>query len=174
MSLSPAFRQETPWPTSMAELAPAERFIVWCFRRWVLGLRENNGEHWSFVWNEFARQFGAKDGKEALSGFAGLIKGLQCYARRAIQHHQPCCPCLGADEVSLICFVAACQNRQPHLALSLAEGMVQPEGAGELLEAGIRLAEVMRQYALNLPERTGKVVFKTEAERPETTQVTVH
>ena len=48
-----------PWPTSMSELDPSERLIVWAFRRWVLGLRQNNGEHWAFVWNEFARQFGA-------------------------------------------------------------------------------------------------------------------
>ncbi|MFQ5784533.1 MAG: hypothetical protein ACE5H8_06885 [Alphaproteobacteria bacterium] len=157
----------------MAELDPAERLIVWAFRRWVLGLLENKGGYWSCVWNEFARQFGARDGKEALSSFATLIKGLQCYARRTIHHHHPCCPCLGADEVSLICFVAACQNRRPQLARSLAEWMVHPDGAGELLEAGIRLAQAMRRHALNLPERTA-VIFETEAARPKTTQVTVH
>lgn len=174
MSLSPAFRHGTPWPTSMAELAPAERFVVWCFRRWVLGLRENNSGHWSLVWNEFARQLGACDGKAALSDFANLVRGLQCYARRTIHHHQPCCPCLGADEARIISLVAACQNGRTHLARALVEWMVEPDGAGELFEAAIRLAQVMRRHALNLPERTGKVAFETEAVRPTTAEVTVH
>lgn len=162
------------WPTSMNELDPSERLIVWAFRRWVLGLRENRGEHWSFVWNEFARQFGAREGKEALSGFAALIKGLQCHARRMVHHHQPCCPCLGADEAAVMCLVAACQSHQLSRARTLAEGLVEPDGVGELLQAGSRLARVMRRCALIFPERTGSVTIGREAARPETTGVTVH
>jgi hypothetical protein len=163
-----------PWPTSTPELDPSERLIVWAFRRWVLGLYQNAGEHWSFVWNEFARQFGAKDGKEALSGFAGLIKGLQCYARRTIHHHQPCCPCLCVDELCLVRLVAACQNREPQLARALAEWMVQPDGAGELLEAGTRLAQVMRRHALHFPQRCGKEESGTGSDWLEKSRVTVH
>ncbi len=174
MSLSPAIRQANPWPTSMAELAPAERFIVWCFRRWVLGLRENNGGHWSLVWNEFARQLGAHDGKTALSDFANLIRGLQCHARRTIRHHEPCCPCLGADEAWVIRLVAACQHRQSHLARALVEWMVEPDGAGGLFEAAIRLAQAMQRHALNLPERNSNAAFETGAAWPGTAEVTVH
>jgi hypothetical protein len=166
--------QEVPWPTSTAELDPSERFIVWAFRRWVLGLNQNNGEHWSFVWNEFARQFGIEDGKAALAAFAGLIKNLQCHARRAIRLHQPCCPCLVVDEVALVCFVAACQNSQPHRARGLAEWLVHPDGAGEMLAAAARLAQIMRKHALNLPHRSRKEAVDTVLKWPDSAKITIH
>ena len=112
-------------------------------------VQHNDGGYWSQVWNEFARQFGAKDGKEALSGFAGMVKGLQCHARRAVRHHRPCCPCL-------------------------AEWLVQPEGAGELLQSGSRLAQVMRRHALHLPERAAAEPPDRATRRPEPLGVTVH
>ncbi len=158
----------------MAELDPSERMIVRAFRRWVLGLQQNDGGHWTLVWNDFARQFGASDGKQALSAFASLVKGLQCYARRAIRHHRPCCACLGADEVSLLCLVAACQHGRPGLARGLAEWLVRPEGAGELLQAGTRLAQVMRRHALNLPRRTANETSAREALRPGRSRITLH
>ena len=141
------------WPTSTTELDPSEQFIVWSFRRWVLGLKQNTGDHWNMVWNEFARQLGSDDGRDALSGFALIIKALQCYARRRITYHQPCCPYLGADEVSLVCFIAACQNGETRLSRSLAEWLVKAEGAGEMMEAGHRLADAMRQHGLLFPPR---------------------
>ncbi len=126
-----------------------------------LGLRQNNGDHWSFVWNEFTRQFGAKDSKRALSGFATWIKGLQGHARRPLQHHQPGCPCLCADEVSLICLVAACQHHQPRRARNLAEWMVEPGGAGELLEAAIRPGG--KVYGVTWIFASGKNAWKAKA-----------
>ena len=155
MSLSQAGQNELPWPTSTGELEPAEQFIVWSFRRWILGLKQNTGDHWNLVWDEFARQLGPMDARNALSGFAGLVKAMQCNARRRICYHQPCCPYLGADEVSVVCFVSACQNRQHRLAQSLAEWLVKADGTGDMLESGCRLAEGMRRHGLLLPERCG-------------------
>lgn len=174
VSQSPDFNQATPWPMSMTELAPAERFIVWCFRRWVLGLRENNGSHWSLVWNEFARQLGAQDGKAALSNFTNLVKCLQVYSRRKIYHHQPCCPCLSGDEAWVISLVAACQNRQLCLARSLAEWMIEPEGTGDLLDAGLRLAEAIQRHALNLQHRPVELAPGLKTARPGTVRITMH
>lgn len=148
----------------MAELNSSEQFVVWSFRRWVLGLKQNTGDHWNFVWNEFSRQLGNQDGRDALSGFAGLIKTIQCNARRRVCYHQPCCACLGADEVSLVCFVAACQHGQRRLARSLAEWLVTGEGIGDMLEAGCRLAEGMRRHGLVLPERCGDAVQAQQRE----------
>ncbi len=174
---SPASKQ-TPWPTSTAELEPSERLIVWAFRRWVLGLAQNNGGHWSLVWNEFVRQFGAGDGKEAMTGFAKLVKGLHGHARRSIGHHQPCCSCLCADEVSIVCLVAACQHRQPRLARGLAEWLVLPDGAGDLLAAAVQLGHIMRRHGLRLPVRTqargvAEALDKQEA-APALSQATMH
>jgi hypothetical protein len=158
----------------MCELDSSERLIVWSFRRWVLGLRENRGEHWSLVWNEFTRLFGAREGKEALSGFAALLKGVQCHARRTIHHHQPCCPCLGDDEAAVMRLVAACQSHQLLRARSIAEWLVEPDGVGEILQAGTRLAHIMRQHALILPDRAGGAVHETAIAQPETASITVH
>ncbi len=174
MSETLSSSKTTPWPTSTAELDPSERLIVWTFRRWVTGLRRNDGSHWSLVWSEFAHRFGAIDGKEALAHFAGLVMGLQSYARRTIHHHQPCCPCLGADEVSLICLIAACQNRQPSLARGLAEWMVQPDGIGELLQSSVRLAQIMGQHGLTFPERTIRAAKTAEASVQEPVAAVIH
>ena len=163
-----------PRPTSMDDLDAAERLIVWSFRRWVIGLRENRAEHWSFVWNEFTRQFGAGAGKEALSGFAALMKGVQCYARRTLHYHQPCCPCLGDDEVSVMRLVAACQSQQLLRARSIAEWLVAPEAVGELLQGGTQLAHIMRKHALILPQRAGGEVLEAPAAQLQTASATIH
>lgn len=141
----------------MADLEPGEEILVRAFRRWVLGLRENTGEQWSSVWNDFARRFGARDAKEALTGLAGIVKGLQCHARRTIHHHHPCCPRLHADEVSIVCFVAACQDRRTRSVRALAEWMVHLDGVGDLLAGGLSVAGILGRHALRLPQRPGGV-----------------
>lgn len=146
-----ALSEAPPWPTSTRELTVGEHLLVWSFRRWVLGLRANDGGHWSLVWNEFARQFGPRDGRAALSAFARLIHTLLCRARRTLRHHQPCCPCLGADEVRIVALVAACQNGGP--ARALAEELAAPSATGDLLDAGGRLARIMARRNLALPAR---------------------
>lgn len=155
MSFPQPGQKDLPWPTSTSELDPAERLVVRSFRRWVLGLKQNTADHWDYVWEEFASQLGPQDGRDALSGFAGMVKALQCNARRRICYHQPCCPYLGADEVSIVCFVAACQNGELCLARSLVEWLIKSEGTEEIIEAGRRLAEGMHRHGLTFPERCG-------------------
>lgn len=145
------------WPTALSELAPAEHLVVWAFRRGALAIRDNTSHHMCLVWNEFARQFGTGDGKAALSSFMSIVGGLQENARRNIHHHQPCCPCLGADEVWLVCLVGSCQRGEPRQARFLAEQMVRPDGVGSLLEAAGRLGHAMREHALLLPYRDGEI-----------------
>lgn len=134
-------------------LAPAERLLVWTFRRWAVGFRENSDQHWSLVWREFKLAFGAAEAEPALAAFAGLFKHLMVYGIRPIHHHQPCCPCLGADEAWLIGFVASCQHGRWSEARTLAEAVVNPDGAGGLLESASRLADGMRKRSLALPWR---------------------
>lgn len=159
------------WPTSMMELEVSERLIVWAFRRWVQGLRRNDGTQWAMVGKEFGRQFNGPDGTAALAGFARLIDGLQHGARRTVRLHQACCPCLAADEVSLVCFVAACQRPAAPLARVRAESLVHTDGVGDLLQAGSRLAGLMRRHGLVLPQRTrSDIQGRGQAEMP----MTVH
>jgi len=142
-----------PWPDATTSLAPAERFLLRAFRLWISGLRENAGAYWSRVWNDFAREFGAADGREALTAFACLVKELQCHARRRITYHRPCCPCLGGDEASILALVAACHGPDLAAARALARGLVEADGVGDLVGAGARLGTVMRRHGKALTRR---------------------
>lgn len=154
-----------PWPTAMAELDHAEQLVIWSFRRWITGFRDNQGCHWALVWREFERQFGEADGREALSALASLVAGLRGHARRRISHHQPCCPCIGPDEVTLICLIAACQHRRPRLARSVAQWLVTADGSGEVIGCGVRLGRVLRNHSLTMPWRitAGKEALTDQA-----------
>jgi hypothetical protein len=143
-----------PWPTRIRELGSAERFVVRSFRRWILGLRLNNGFHWSFVWTDISTRFGESEGGVALAGFARLILALQGNARRNIKYHHPCCPCLCADEVSIANLVAACQQGRLSHAHALAEWLVYVDAVGDLLETASQLAHLMRQNGLIFADRT--------------------
>jgi hypothetical protein len=140
---------------SFAALAPAERLLVWGFRRWAAGFAHDCCRQWGLVWREFRRELGADDGKRALVAFAALFKQLMLHGRRTIHYHQPCCPCLGADEAWLVALVAACQHGRSARARDLAEAMVAAEGAGDLLEAGSALAARLSARSLFLPYREG-------------------
>ena len=174
MSSPQTSRKDLPWPTSTPELDLPERFIVWSFRRWVLGLKENSAAHWDLVWSEFSRQMGARDGQDALSGFAGMVKVLQGSARRRIRHHPPCSPYLTADEVSILCFVAACQNGQQQLARSVAEWLVEADGIEEMIKAGKCLAGRMQCHSLVCPERCCKRPTPQAAESTPQNIATLH
>ncbi len=150
---APAVRPAVPWPTTLSELEPAERFVVWSFRRWVLGWSHSDAHHWSLVWAEFTRQFGAAAGRDATAAFAGVIDVLRWRARRAIHHHQPCCPCLAADEVCILVLVAAAQHGHAALAHAVSRWLVTPEAVDALADAGFRLADCMGQHGFTLPDR---------------------
>lgn len=141
------------WPTSLPELEPAERLVVWAFRRWALALTDNTGHHMCFVSNEFVRQLGRRDGQAALAAFLAIVRALQEHARRNIRYHQPSCACLGADELWLVCLVGSCQRGEPRRARCLAEWMVRPDGVGDLLDAACRLGRSMLGRTLVLPYR---------------------
>ncbi|SLN30339.1 hypothetical protein [Oceanibacterium hippocampi] len=146
-------REDRADPAEMADLEPVERFIVWCFRRWVIGAHDRSTDHWGMVWNELAGGLGAADGREALTQFSGMIRALQEHARKTIHHHGPCCPCLGPDELRFIRLIAACQHRRPGEARALAEWMILPDGATALLQAATRLGQILRAHDVMLPDR---------------------
>ena len=141
------------WPTSVPELEPSERLLVWAFRCWAVALQDRTGHHVCLVWNEFARQFGRREGEAALAAFFAILRALQEHARRRLHHHQPACPCLGADELWLVCLVGSCQRGDASRARFLAEWMVSPDGVGDLLHGGSRLGRSMLGSNLALPCR---------------------
>ena len=127
--------------------------LLWGFRRWIVGLQTNAPHHWSHVWNHFAKRFGAQDGKEALSGLVGCIRALQHGARRSIVHHPPCCGHVAPDEVGFLAFIGACQRGDWLVSAQRAQSFVDPEGLGDLLQAGQRLGAVMSRHGLIARDR---------------------
>jgi hypothetical protein len=107
----------------------------------------------SMVSTEFSRQLGSPEAEQAIGSFVVLIRGLQEHARRRIRHHQPRCPCLGADEVWLVCLIGACQQGELRRARTLAEWMVHADGIGDLLDAATRFGRAMERHGLVIPRR---------------------
>jgi len=135
MSVHPV---EASHPTTLGELDLAERLVVWSFRRWVSGT-----ENWALVEHEFKRQFAQAAAQGALRSFAMFIEALRCHARRVIQYHQPCCPCLGCDEVCVLTMITAAQAGDTNLAKATGRWLVKPEGLADLLQAAGDLGRAM-------------------------------
>lgn len=141
------------WPTTIAELEPAERFVVLSFRCFVLGHSGGHRHLRRRFQHEFLTNLGDRDGELALAALGRLVGCLQRQVRKAFSLHHPCCPGLGVDEVWVVCLVAACQHRQPHLARALASWMIKPAAHDELMQASIGLARILRRNAMTLPLR---------------------
>lgn len=84
------------------------------------------------VWNMFARDLGAKDGRAALGHFEGFLRVIADQAWRAPMRHGPACRCVGADEAVLALIVARAAAGALDEAERLAALMVRP-GAVEAL-----------------------------------------
>src|SRR3546814_17814351 len=83
------------WPTSVQELAEAERLVLWSFRRWFSG-----PEPLPMLAREFDRPFRRSAARPALLALDDALNALRRNARPPIVHNQPFCPCLGAAEQS--------------------------------------------------------------------------
>ncbi len=142
------------WPAMLDELLPPEQLIVRSFRRWLAGWARQEPREWSLVWNEFSREFGAKDGRAALSSLVRVINGLHLNACRTLEYHQPCCPCVGADEACLVKIVAACQHEDWRLAYAAGASLVGTTASPELVACATSLAQSMRRHGMTLPRRS--------------------
>lgn len=137
------------WPTSIQELSEGERLVLWAFRRWVSGR-----EHLPLLAREFDRQFRQAEARPALIALDAALAGLTRHARRTIVYHQPCCACLGADEVCLISIVAALQNGAVTAARAMAQWLVCSEGVDHFTAALDEFADCLNGSGHDLPYRT--------------------
>jgi len=137
------------WPTSIQELREGERLVLWAFRRWVSGR-----EHLPMLAREFDRQFRQSEARPALIALDAALAGLTRHARRTIVYHQPCCACLGADEVCLISIVAALQNDATAAARAMAQWLVRSEGVDGFTTALEDFADCLTGSGHDLPYRT--------------------
>ncbi|MDJ0942411.1 MAG: hypothetical protein QNJ30_03050 [Kiloniellales bacterium] len=138
----------------LSELAEAEAVVLRALRRWIVGASSKDPRLWSLAWNDLAVAFGSEAGRDLLTALIGMVREICGYARRPIEYHQPCCPCVCADEVCILALLGACQRAETQIARSLAEWLVLSEGAPGLLEAARRLAAVLAAQGCRLPDRS--------------------
>jgi hypothetical protein len=137
------------WPTSVQELNEGERLVLWAFRRWVSGR-----EHLPMLAREFDRQFRQSEARPALIALDTALSELTRHARRTIVYHQPCCACLGADEVCLVSIVAALQNGAAAAARAMAQWLVRGAGLEGFVAALDSFADCLIGSGHDLPYRT--------------------
>ncbi len=155
-------------PHELAELAEAEAVVLRALRRWIVGSSSKDPRLWSLAWNDLAVAFGTEPGREILTALIGMVREICGYARRPIEYHQPCCPCVCADEVCILALLGACQRAETQAARGLAEWLVLREGAPGLLEAARDVAYVLTAQGCKLPDRSVQMpgpAFRTAALR---------
>ncbi len=145
-------------PTSVQELTEAERLVLWAFRRWVGG-----PEHLPMLAREFDRQFRRDDARPALIALDAALTVLSRRARRTITYHQPCCACLGADEVCFLSIVAAAQAGAANAARAMANWLVRDDGVASFIQSLDDFAECLADSGHDLPYRTAR---RTGSSRP--------
>ncbi|WP_207485853.1 hypothetical protein [Arenibaculum pallidiluteum] len=145
--------EETPLPDRIDALTAGERLLLCAFRRWVAGLRDSDIRQWERTWSDFCFEFGSHAGREATTAISTLVGAIREGARRRIRHHEPCCPFLTADEITIAGLVAAAQRADLFTARSLAVWLVRGDSSGTLLAAAGALADRMRETGIILPDR---------------------
>lgn len=141
-------KQNDPAKTWMSDLSEGQQLVVWSFRRWLSGKQS-----WPLVWNEFAVRFGTEPARPLMASFVRLVDAIRTGARRMVHYHQPCCPCVGADEALLTSIVGAAQAGRPDLVRVYALEMVQDPMADALVERALDLATVLSERGVEVPHQ---------------------
>ncbi len=137
----------------LSELAEAEAVVLVALRRWIVGSRGQDPRLWSLAWNDLAAALGTEPGRDALTALIAIVRAICCSARRTIEYHQPCCPCVCADEICILALIGACQRGEVQAAEGLAEWLVLRDGMPKLLDGAGRLAAVLTAQGHRLPSR---------------------
>lgn len=140
-------------PSRMEELSEGERLIVWCYRRWIVGMQTHEEGHWIRVWRELGCTLGLEGARTTLGGLQRLIREVATHARRPVRLHPPCCGMICADELSVVGLIGACQRHDHQRARHLAEWLVRAEGVGDIIEAARIVADALADRRFFLPNR---------------------
>lgn len=81
-------RFPAPKPTTIQELEPAERVLVWAVRSWTAA-----GWRQQAVWRDFAARFGS-DALTVMTAFERLLRDLQAMHVRRAPDERPAGPLL--------------------------------------------------------------------------------
>ncbi|MFO1209098.1 MAG: hypothetical protein U1E40_07720 [Amaricoccus sp.] len=106
----------------LAELPPLERQVIRCMRLWCTAPQAPD---------RLRRELAARRGSAAAEGiaadFGDLMLAVARHARRPMLHHDPDCPCAGADECVFARFVALAAEGAREDAVLMAALMVRAD-----------------------------------------------
>ena len=146
-----------PPPRRLDELGETEAMVLRCLRHWLAGFQHQDHLAWSMAWNDLAGSLGAQRARLALTALTGLVRALCGHRRRIISYHQPCCPCLGADELSVLSLIADCQSDASGETAHLrAAWLVTPAGVPTLVAAARRFSDSLGEHELRIAGRQGR------------------
>ncbi len=151
----------------MEDLSAPEQLLICTYRRWIVGMRTNNEAQWNLAWSDLAECMGSRTTQSILSGLQSIILGIGTYARRPARLHPPCCGFVGADEISFITLIGACQRREHKLSRRIAEWMVTRNGTANMLEGAGRIANALAEREIYLPDRPHRGEVEIRPLRPE-------
>ncbi len=158
---------ELPPPTDrFGDLTEAEQLVIRSLRRSLAG-----GPQREMLWRSLAYELDAGEARAAMKGLEAMIGVLTAHAQRNIAYHQPCCPCIGPDEVGLLTLVTAVQREQHALAKLVAGNFVCDAGLRVLLAATDMFAAALKRGARELPLR---FAYCAEAEAERAPAFTLH
>ena len=106
----------------LAELPPLERQVIRCMRLWCAAPQAPDR-----LRRELAAQRGAAAAEGIAADFGDLMLAVARHARRPMLHHDPDCPCAGADECVFARFVALAAEGAREDAVLMAALMVRAD-----------------------------------------------
>lgn len=146
-------RENDGAPLMFEDLWAGEKLLTWAFRHWIVGRQTRDPRHMALVANDFTRICGDTDGRRALAGLAHFTDTLRGGAFRTIYHHQPCCPCVGEDELTVLAIFAACQSGDDGRAYEGARTLVVTRNTDRLVSAATLTAACLAAHRHHLPQR---------------------
>ena len=148
-----------PKPTTIQELEPAERVLIWAVRCWT-----SAGWRQQAVWRDFVLRFGS-DALAVTTAFERLIRALDRGARRSLVWGQPDAPPLQADELCLLLLISALQREESALAAAVLGWLVTPVAKQTAMGAAVALARELDAAEMICPLRvaTARIAGATPA-----------
>lgn len=80
------------------------------YRRWATGYASGNTDHWNEVWNFYAKELGAKDGRHALNALISFVKKTAICAKCPLRMFKVDSTHICRDEALILCLISSMQT----------------------------------------------------------------
>lgn len=116
------------------DLSPSEHLALSSFRYCLVAMQRRSPETFDWLLASLRQSIGDEDAAAAAVAMSKLVATLAAAARRNISYHQPCCPCLSADESHLLAMVVAARQGEIADVADMAGELVYERAIGDLVE----------------------------------------